>query len=260
MLVTCFSMDSVRVFSPYFLPARKTEYQCLLCEWRLGEGLGERFRLRQWADTRLMPSMSLHLKCNPACFGLRCLFDLAGRNCTAGCHLWKQDIFMLHSLFTLHLLDNLSDFCLLQINFFFSLFFPHFICFVFCNHFLIWFFFQLWTYLELNSKWDSELKINICCISCFGICFCFVFCLFYQLLYLDSGKLYAVIGKRNGRVISEELREGTQVFNIVSEFPVVESFGLAEEIRKRTSGLASPQLHFSHWEVSTTLGQWMWSQ
>ena len=124
MLVTCFSMDSVRVFSPYFLPARKTEYQCLLCEWRLGEGLGERFRLRQWADTRLMPSMSLHLKCNPACFGLRCLFDLAGRNCTAGCHLWKQDIFMLHSLFTLHLLDNLSHFCLLQINFFFSLFFP----------------------------------------------------------------------------------------------------------------------------------------
>ena len=30
-----------------FLPARKTEYQCLLCEWRLGEGLGERFCSRQ---------------------------------------------------------------------------------------------------------------------------------------------------------------------------------------------------------------------
>ena len=37
----------------------------------------------------LMMSMSLHLKCNPACFGLRCLFDLDGRNCAAGCHLQK---------------------------------------------------------------------------------------------------------------------------------------------------------------------------
>ncbi|PVD19820.1 hypothetical protein C0Q70_20311 [Pomacea canaliculata] len=63
------------------------------------------------------------------------------------------------------------------------------------------------------------------------------------------GKLYAVIGKRNGRVIAEELKEGTQVFNIKAEFPIVESFGLAEEMRKRTSGLANPQLSFSHWEV-----------
>ena len=73
-------------------------------------------------------------------------------------------------------------------------------------------------------------------------------------IYLIQGKLYAVIGKRNGRVISEELREGTQLFNIVTEFPVVESFGLAEEMRKRTSGLASPQLCFSHWEVSVFEG------
>ncbi|KAK7465188.1 hypothetical protein BaRGS_00037651 [Batillaria attramentaria] len=63
------------------------------------------------------------------------------------------------------------------------------------------------------------------------------------------GRLYAVIGKRHGRVISEELREGTQMFNILVEFPVVESFGLTDEMRKRTSGLASPQFRFSHWEV-----------
>ena len=31
----------------FCLLARKTEYQCLLCEWRLGEGLGERFCSRQ---------------------------------------------------------------------------------------------------------------------------------------------------------------------------------------------------------------------
>ncbi|KAL5005381.1 hypothetical protein ScPMuIL_018837 [Solemya velum] len=63
------------------------------------------------------------------------------------------------------------------------------------------------------------------------------------------GKLYGVLNKRNGRAISDEMREGTQVFNIHAVLPVVESFGFAEEIRKKTSGLASPQLVFSHWEV-----------
>ena len=32
---------------------------------------------------------------------------------------------------------------------------------------------------------------------------------------------------------------------------VVESFWFSEDIRKKTSGLASPQLVFSHWEVCT---------
>jgi len=63
------------------------------------------------------------------------------------------------------------------------------------------------------------------------------------------GKMYAVIGRRSGRVVSDELREGSTMFNVSAVLPVVESFGFADEIRKRTSGLASPQLHFSHWEV-----------
>jgi len=61
--------------------------------------------------------------------------------------------------------------------------------------------------------------------------------------------MYAVIGRRSGRVVSDELREGSSIFNVTAVMPVVESFGFADEIRKRTSGLASPQLHFSHWEV-----------
>lgn len=65
----------------------------------------------------------------------------------------------------------------------------------------------------------------------------------------ELGKMYAVLGKRNGRVLYEDMREGTSTFNIVALVPVAESFGLADEIRKRTSGLASPQLKFSHWEV-----------
>lgn len=67
--------------------------------------------------------------------------------------------------------------------------------------------------------------------------------------------MYAVLGKRNGRILSEDMREGSSIFNVTAVLPVVESFGFAEEIRKRTSGLASPQLNFSHWEVRYELIQ-----
>lgn len=63
------------------------------------------------------------------------------------------------------------------------------------------------------------------------------------------GRVYGVLGKREGRVLHEEMKEGTDMFIIKAVLPVAESFGFADEIRKRTSGLASPQLVFSHWEV-----------
>ncbi|XP_076231147.1 elongation factor-like GTPase 1 isoform X2 [Calliopsis andreniformis] len=64
------------------------------------------------------------------------------------------------------------------------------------------------------------------------------------------GKLYAVFGKRHGRVIAAEsaLGFGGQ-FRVLATLPVPESFQLARELRTQTSGLASPQLVFSHWEV-----------
>ena len=63
------------------------------------------------------------------------------------------------------------------------------------------------------------------------------------------GKLHAVLSKRFGQVVSDEMQEGTDIFNVSAALPVVESFGFAEDLRKKTSGLASPQLKFSHWEV-----------
>lgn len=63
------------------------------------------------------------------------------------------------------------------------------------------------------------------------------------------GKLYGVITKRRGRVITEELKEGTPFFQVQAEIPVVESIGFSEEIRKRTSGAANPQLVFSGFQV-----------
>ncbi|KAK1327733.1 hypothetical protein QTO34_012638 [Cnephaeus nilssonii] len=68
-----------------------------------------------------------------------------------------------------------------------------------------------------------------------------------------AGRVYAVLSKREGRVLQEEMKEGTDMFIIKAALPVAESFGFADEIRKRTSGLASPQLIFSHWEVSESL-------
>ena len=63
------------------------------------------------------------------------------------------------------------------------------------------------------------------------------------------GKVYGVLGRRNGRVLSDEMKEGSAMFTIQALIPVAESFGFVEEIRKKTSGLANPQLIFSHWEV-----------
>ena len=68
------------------------------------------------------------------------------------------------------------------------------------------------------------------------------------------GRMYAVVAKREGRVLKEEMKEGSDVFDVTAVLPVAESFGFAEEIRKRTSGLANPQLVFSHWEV----GNFIW--
>ncbi|XP_005104612.1 elongation factor-like GTPase 1 [Aplysia californica] len=71
------------------------------------------------------------------------------------------------------------------------------------------------------------------------------------------GKLHGVLSKRYGQVLSEEMQEGTDIFNVTAALPVVESFGFSEDIRKKTSGLASPQLKFSHWEMLTVDPFWV---
>ncbi|KAL2826512.1 P-loop containing nucleoside triphosphate hydrolase protein [Aspergillus cavernicola] len=63
------------------------------------------------------------------------------------------------------------------------------------------------------------------------------------------GRVYAVITRRRGRILSETMKEGTPFFTILSLLPVAESFGFAEEIRKRTSGAAQPQLIFAGFEA-----------
>ncbi|KAK2748121.1 Cytoplasmic GTPase/eEF2-like protein (ribosomal biogenesis) [Myotisia sp. PD_48] len=63
------------------------------------------------------------------------------------------------------------------------------------------------------------------------------------------GRVYGVITRRRGRILSETMKEGTPFYTILSLLPVAESFGFSEEIRKRTSGGASPQLIFTGFEL-----------
>ncbi|KAJ5719249.1 hypothetical protein N7493_007704 [Penicillium malachiteum] len=63
------------------------------------------------------------------------------------------------------------------------------------------------------------------------------------------GRVYGVITRRRGRILSEIMKEGTPFFTIIAVLPVAESFGFAEEIRKRTSGAAQPQLIFAGFEA-----------
>lgn len=58
-----------------------------------------------------------------------------------------------------------------------------------------------------------------------------------------------MLTRRRGRILSENIKEGTPFFTIIAFLPVAESFGFAEEIRKRTSGAAQPQLIFAGFET-----------
>ncbi|CAO1625225.1 unnamed protein product [Parajaminaea phylloscopi] len=63
------------------------------------------------------------------------------------------------------------------------------------------------------------------------------------------GKVHAVLARRRGKVVGEEMRDGTSYFTVTAWLPAVESFGFADEVRKRTSGAASPQLVFRGFET-----------
>lgn len=66
------------------------------------------------------------------------------------------------------------------------------------------------------------------------------------------GAMYAVLSKRRAKVLAEELLEGTEMFNISALMPVAESWGLADELRRATSGaVLNPQLAVAGWRKLT---------
>jgi ribosome assembly protein 1 len=79
------------------------------------------------------------------------------------------------------------------------------------------------------------------------------------------GKVYTVLSQRRGRIVAEHIQgEGSvqedgpdeeshtnrsRGFLVEARFPVIESFGFADDLRRRTSGSAHPQLLFAGWEI-----------
>lgn len=63
------------------------------------------------------------------------------------------------------------------------------------------------------------------------------------------GRVYSVITRRRGRIVSESLLEPSTNFTILALLPVAESFGFSDEIRQKTSGFAAPQLVFEGFEM-----------
>lgn len=71
------------------------------------------------------------------------------------------------------------------------------------------------------------------------------------------GRVYSVITRRRGRIVSESLLEPSTNFTVVAVLPVAESFGFADEIRQRTSGFAAPQLVFAGFEMLDEDPNWV---
>ena len=63
------------------------------------------------------------------------------------------------------------------------------------------------------------------------------------------GSVYAVLNRRRGLIMHEDMTDDLTAYYIEASLPVEESFGFVSEMRLKTSGRAYPQLVFSHWAV-----------
>lgn len=64
------------------------------------------------------------------------------------------------------------------------------------------------------------------------------------------GIVYNVINKSRGRVLKEDIQDGTNFFLIDALIPLIESFEFNKMLTKQTSGIAYPQLVFHGYEVN----------
>jgi ribosome assembly protein 1 len=63
------------------------------------------------------------------------------------------------------------------------------------------------------------------------------------------GPLYAILSRRRGKVVRDDMVDGTDLIMITATLPQTESFGLAPELFQKSSGqVTAPELIFSHWE------------
>jgi ribosome assembly protein 1 len=58
-----------------------------------------------------------------------------------------------------------------------------------------------------------------------------------------------VLSRRRGKVVKDDMVDGTNLIQVTATIPQAESFGLAPELMKKSSGeVTAPELVFSHWE------------
>ena len=65
-------------------------------------------------------------------------------------------------------------------------------------------------------------------VSFFFPCVCYVCDLFIHVVAEVLGRVYGVISKRKGKIISEDLKDGTPFWQIKALMPVIESFGFSD--------------------------------
>jgi ribosome assembly protein 1 len=65
----------------------------------------------------------------------------------------------------------------------------------------------------------------------------------------NLGNVQGVLSRRRGKIVQEDIKDGTTLFTLTAVLPVVESFGFVTELLTKTSGVASPQLVFDGFEV-----------
>uniref|UniRef100_A0A1I7Y724 Elongation factor-like 1 n=1 Tax=Steinernema glaseri TaxID=37863 RepID=A0A1I7Y724_9BILA len=63
------------------------------------------------------------------------------------------------------------------------------------------------------------------------------------------GKVHPVLSQRRAKVVNEDVNQATGLFEIEALMPIIESFNFCEQLRKKTSGLASAQLFFAQWQM-----------
>ncbi|KAL8277837.1 hypothetical protein RQP46_009820 [Phenoliferia psychrophenolica] len=63
------------------------------------------------------------------------------------------------------------------------------------------------------------------------------------------GAVYSTLSRNRGRVFSEEMRHGTQMYNLKAYLPVRASFGFMDVLKGATGGKAFAQLVFDHWDA-----------
>jgi len=68
--------------------------------------------------------------------------------------------------------------------------------------------------------------------------------------FAGLGSLYPVLFKRRGKVLEDSMVDGTDLLLISANLPHAESFGLAPELFRLSSGeVTAPEMIFSHWDI-----------